>query len=299
MKKSLLPIAVMAATLLYASCKSGEPVDLKLNLQPGSQYLYTMDMKMTMQQSAMGNTVKTEQDMMMESTYDVSAGEGNNKRITVTYDRIAMSLKNPMMSMSYDSKDPAKSDPKLAMMSGMLNKPFSMEVTDHGEIRKIEGLGDIINGMGDTTTLEGMEMRRQMGQTFNDTAIRSMMQQSLNVFPDHPVKPGDTWKKSYSMNMGIMNMSIDNQFKLTSVTGNTAHVEMNATIKGGGTTAPEMKSMNINLSGDQKGTMDVEIATGLVTESKVKQNIKGDISAMGMKIPMTIAADIHLSAKKK
>ncbi len=300
MKKSLLPLIAIAAGLLYTSCKSGEPVNLKLTLQPGSQYLYTMDMKMTMEQNAMGQSMKTQQDMLMESTYDVAAGAGDDRKITVTYDRIAMNMKNPMMSMTYDSKDPAKSDPKLAAMSGMLNKPFTMEVSSSGEIKKVEGLSAIINGMGDTTTPEGIATRQQMAQSFNDTAIKSMMQQALNIFPDHPVKPGDTWKKTYNMSMGVMGMTIDNEYKLTSVSGRTAHIDVNAKIKGGGaSTAPEMKNMNINLNGDQKGTMDVEVATGLVTDSKLKQNITGDISAMGMKMPMKISSDIHLSARKK
>ncbi len=299
MKKSFLPLAALAGILLYTSCKSGEPVNLKLALQPGSQYLYTMDMKMTMEQNAMGQAMKTQQDMLMESTYDVAAGSGDNRKITVTYDRIAMNMKNAMMNMSYDSKDPSKGDPKLAAMGGLVGKPFSMEVSGQGEILKVDGLSNIINGMGDTSTPEGVAMRQQMAQTFNDTAIRSMMQQSLNIFPDHPVKPGETWKKTYTMSMGFMNMSIENEFKLTSVSGNTAHVDVAAKIRGGGAGTPEMKNMSINLNGDQKGTMDVEVATGLVTDSKLKQNIKGDVSAMGMKMPMTISSDIHLTAKKK
>ncbi len=156
MKKSFLSLAALAAGLLFASCKGNEPVNLRLALQPGSQYLYTMDMKMTMEQSAMGQTMKTQQDMLMESIYDVAAGNGEDRRITVMYDRIAMNMKNPMMTMSYDSKDPSKSDPKLAMMGAMLHKPFTMEVSSGGEIKKVEGLSAILNGMGDTTTPEGV-----------------------------------------------------------------------------------------------------------------------------------------------
>jgi hypothetical protein len=299
MKKHLLSTAAVAATLLFASCKGGEPVDLKLNLQPGSKYLYTLDTKMSMEQSAMGQTMKTDNDMTMETTYDVAGAEGNNKRLTVTYDRIAMRLKNPMADMSYDSRDSAGGDPSLRNMNNILHKPFSMVVTNQGEILKVEGLSDIINSMGDTTAA-GMEVRKQLSSTFNDTAIKSMMQQSLNIFPDKPVKPGESWKKTYTMNMSIMNLKIDNEFKLTSVTNGIAHLDVNARISGGGAmTGEEMKNMQINLGGDQKGTMDVEVATGLVTDSKLKQNIKGDISMMGMKIPLTMTQDIHITAKKK
>src|SRR2546429_9900288 len=103
MKRCLLPIVALAASLLYVSCKSGEPINLKLNLQPGSQYLYTVDNKTTTETSAMGQSIRMDNNMNMEFTYDVAAGNGNDRRITVSYDRIAMDMKTPMMNMTYDS----------------------------------------------------------------------------------------------------------------------------------------------------------------------------------------------------
>jgi hypothetical protein len=126
-----------------------------------------------------------------------------------------------------------------------------------------------------------------------------MMQQALNIFPDHPVKPGDTWKKTFNMGTSMMNLTIDNEFKLTSVTGGTAHIDVNSKIKGGGGAGPEMKNMNMDLNGDQKGTMEVEVATGLVTDGKMKQTIKGEMTAAGMKVPMSVTSDIHISGRKK
>ena len=299
MKKHLLSVAAVAATLLFASCKGGEAVDLKLNLQPGSQYLYIMDTKMAMEQSAMGQTMKTDNDMVMESTYAVGNSEGGNQRITVTYDRIAMSLRNPMANMAYDSRDAKSGDSALRNMGAILNRPFSMVVNRQGEILKVEGLSEIINSLGDSTQA-GKEIRKQLSSTFNDSAIKSMMQQSLNIFPDHPVRTGESWKKSYNMNMSIMNMKIDNEFKLASVSNGVAHLNVNAKISGGGAmSGEEMKNMQISLAGDQTGTMDVDVATGMVIDSKLKQNIKGDISMMGMKIPLTMTQDIHITARKK
>ena len=288
-------------TASFCSCKSGEPVDLKLNLQPGNQYIYTMDTKTSMEQSAMGQTVKTNNDLMMQFLYDVAAGEGTNKKITVTYDRIAMSMKSGAMNMSYDSKDSTQKDGQLAMMGTMLHKPFTMIVSDKGAILKVEGLDAIINGMGDTSTPQGAAMRRQMSETFSDSAMKGILQQSLNFFPDNPVTPGDTWKKSFSMNISVMTVKMDNEFKLNSVSNGIAHIDVNSKLSGGGAMSggEEMKSVQINLAGDQKGTMDVEVASGLVTDSKLKQNIKGDISLMGTKIPLTMVQDIHITARKK
>ncbi|MEO6834152.1 MAG: DUF6263 family protein [Chitinophagaceae bacterium] len=300
MKKLIFPVLAIGLAVL-SSCGKGEKVDLKLNLQPGSQYLYTMETKMDMTQTAMGQSMKTNNDMTMEFVYDVTAADGNNKKITVTYDRIAMQMKSAMANMTYDSRDTTHNTPELKMMGYMLHKPFTMLVSDHGEILKVEGLQAIINNMGDSTTAEGAAMRRQLASSFNDSSMKGMMQQSLNFFPDKPVSVGDTWKKSYSMNMSIMAVNMDNEYKLTSVSNGIAHLDVSSKLTGGGDIAggEEMKNVKVDLKGDQKGTMDVEVATGLVVDSKLKQDIKGDISMMGMKIPLTMTQDIRITAKKK
>lgn len=288
-------------TLLAAGlqgCK-GDAVDLKLNFQPGSKYVSTMETKMIMEQSAMGQTMKTNNDMTMETTYDVAAGGGSDKRITVTYDRIAMAVSNNMVSMAYDSNDPSKQDSSLKTIGNMLHQPFTMTVSDKGEIKQVEGLDKIVGSIGDPTTPEGARMREQMKTMFNDTAVRSMMQQSLNIFPGQPVHKGETWKKTYTTSAGPVNLKIDNTYKLMSVSNGTAHIDVNSKITSAANTMPGMENMKIDMAGDQKGNMDVEVATGLVTDSKLKQNIKGNISAMGMQIPMTITSDIHITGQKK
>lgn len=301
MKMFSRPIAVaaIAGLGLLASCKGGEPVNLKLNLQPGSQYLYAIENKMVMDMSVMGQSMKTNQNMTTECTYDVAAGEGTNKRITVTYDRIAMETKNPMLNMAYDSRDTAKSDKELRQMGGMLHKPFTMDVSEQGEILSVNGLNNLINSMSDTSSPEGQAIRQQLTSTFNDSAIKSMMQQALNIFPDHPVKPGDTWKKTFNMGTGAINLAIDNDFKLVSVSNGIAHIDVTSKIIGSGGAGPEMKNMNMDLNGDQKGTMEVEVATGLVKDGKMKQTIKGEMSVATMKVPVAITSDIHITGKKK
>ncbi len=303
MKKSLLLVAAGIITAAsFQSCKPGgsDAVNLKMNLASGSKYGYVMDMKMAMEQSAMGQSMKTDNDMTMEFTYDVAAAEGTDKKFTINYDRIAMSMKNPMMSMQYDSKEGGKKDSMLNGMGMMLNKPFTMTVSEKGEIKKIEGLDAIINSIGTTGTPQDEAMRKQIAGTFNDTAIRSMMQQSLNIYPDKPVKAGDTWTKVMNINMGPIGMKIDNTYKLTSVTGGTAHIDVASKISSnGGSMQQGGQEIKVDLNGDSKGNMDVDVASGLVTDSKIKQTIKGNMTAMGMAIPMSVSSDIHITGKKK
>jgi hypothetical protein len=299
--KPLMSIAAVAGVLmLAASCKNNEPVDLKLNLKPGSQYAYTIQTNTTTEQKPMGQSISSTQHVTMEMTYAVGEAEGANQRLSVTYDRLAMDMSSPMGTLSYDSRDSAKSDPRLAVVGGMLNKPFTMTVTPEGEIKSVEGLDAILRSIGDSTTEEGLAVQQQMAATFNDTAVRSLMRQSLDIFPGHPVKPGDTWTKTYKMNMNVMQMTVDNVFTLKSVEGGTAHVDVKAKIQGEGTTdLPELKNMHIALKGEQTGTMDIDVASGLVTDGNVSWHITGDMSVMGMKVPMSIDSKVKMTARKK
>jgi hypothetical protein len=136
-----------------------------------------------------------------------------------------------------------------------------------------------------------------MTQTFNDSAIRSMMQQSFNIYPDKAITPGDTWEKKFTMT-SMINMEMDNKYKLVSVNNGVAHLEVNSTITGKPGNNPAMAQMKIEMKGTQTGTMDVEVGTGLITDSKLKQNMKGKMSMMGMEIPMEISSDIHIAGKK-
>lgn len=307
MKKSLLLLSagiITAATFLQG-CKggpggSGDAITLKMNLAPGTKYAYSMDMKMNMEQSMMGQSMKTEQNMTMDFTYDVAAAEGTDKKFTVTYDRLAMAMKSPMMSMEYDSKDGAKKDSTLAPLGMMLNKPFSMTVSEKGEIKKIEGLDAILNSLVGTGTPQDEAIRKQLASSFNDTAIRNMMQQSFDIYPDKAVKPGDTWNKVLTINMGPFGMKLDNTYKLTSVSNGTAHLDVVSKITSDGSTMEAGgQQVKMDISGDSKGTMDVEVATGFMSDSKIKQTIKGNISAAGMAVPMNIVNDIHTSGKKQ
>ncbi|MBS1616215.1 MAG: hypothetical protein JST06_08885 [Bacteroidetes bacterium] len=300
MKNVFLPlVAVVGACLLGVSCRHNEPIELKLHLQPGSQYTYSIQTNTSTEQKPMGQSIASTQEMLMEMTYKAGEPQDGLQPITVTYDRLRMNMKSPVGDIGFDSKDSTHSDPKLAMLGSMVGKQFVMQVSPDGDIQKVEGLDVIISSIGDTTTPEGLAIHRQMAETFNDTAVRSLMRQSLDIFPNKPVQPGDSWTKSYNMDMNVMQMKVENLYTLKSISGNTAHLELKAKINGDGTAdMPEMKGVKISLNGEQTGTMDVDIATGLVSKGDVNWNINGSMSMMGMKMPISINSTVHMSAKK-
>jgi Cu/Ag efflux protein CusF len=294
MKKTILALSVLAMAALQ-SCKHGEPVNLKFNFQPGSKYQYVTETQQAIKQVSQNMTMN--QSMTMSSTYEVSAADGSNKKITVMYDRLAIKTASPAMNVEYDSQDPARQNENLKYMSSLLNKPFSMTVNEKGEILQLNGMKEMIDGIIDSTNPNMAGIKEQMNQTFNDTAIRSMMQQSFNIYPDKAITPGESWEKKFTLT-SIINMEMDNKYKLVSVNNGVAHLEVNSKITGKPGNNPAMAQMKIEMNGTQTGTMDVEVSSGLITDSKLKQSMKGKMSVMGMEIPMEISSDIHIAGKK-
>ena len=190
-----------------------------------------MKNKQEITQSMMGHAITIGQDMDMESTYEVTAAEGGNKKLTVTYTRMAMKSNNSTMKMSYDSDDSAHSDPMFKSMGYMLHKPFSMTVNEKGQIVGLEGFAALMPDGG------------SQGSPITDSSMRSMMQQAFYIYPDKPVKPGDTWNNNYTTSLGIMNLTTDNTYKLASVSNGVAHVEMTSKIASHPSTDPQMAKM--------------------------------------------------------
>ncbi|XZF15055.1 DUF6263 family protein [Chitinophagaceae bacterium MMS25-I14] len=281
----------LGAAFLLQGCKSADPVNLKFNLQPGDKFGYSTVTKQHMTAGAMS----VNQDIRMDNVYEVSAAEGNNKKITAMFKRIVMEMAGNGTVIMYDSKDPSKQDWHLKFMGGLIDKPFNMVVSDKGTIITIKGLTDVVNNLSDSAGINN-GIKNQVSQMFSDTAVRAILQQSFYLYPDNPVKPNDTWTKEMDIT-GIIGMKINTTFKFLSASNGVAHLEINSVIKGVPPADGPMKDIVMN--GTQKGTMDVQTASGMVAGGKINQSIKGSVKDMnGKDMPIDVNTNIEITGQK-
>ncbi len=288
MKKTLL--GVVAATALFAACKSDKTVDLKFRLPEGEVIRYTADMKQTINQTVMGNAMTVQQDILFGMNYKVVGMEGDNRTVEVSYDRIKMATDAAGQKIQYDSRDTSGNTPQLAILGGMIGKPFRMTVSPTGEVMQVTGFQDVLNGIASNPAdPNAAATRQQLDQMFSDDAVKQMLSQNTNIYPEKAVKPGDTWTKTTTTSMGPIAMEINNTYKLESATDKTAKVSVDATITGKSAQgAGAIQGMTVNMKGKQTGKMDVDVATGLVEKMDINQDIDGDMAMQGMKVPMKI-----------
>lgn len=282
---SLSVLALGLAALLTSCGNSPEKstpaaggVQLKFNLKPGSKFTY--DAQSVQDVEAGGQRIK--QDITMVSDFAVQAAADSATKLDVSYRRVAMKMDAGSQQMAYDSNDPSTKGSPLALMGGLVGKHFTVGVTSAGRVTSVQGVNELIEGMIDPANPNAAAMRAQMSQTLNDQTIKSMMEQSFNIYPTHNVQPGDTWTKTTSVAMGPMTMNATSTYKLNGVSNGVAHIGISSKLAGTGA---------VSLSGTQTGTLDVDVATGLLTDSQIQQTLTGTPA-------MKIATTIHIKGTK-
>lgn len=298
----LVLLACIGLGIMLPSCKSGtekestgsgEAVTIKLDFKPGDKFLYStsIDQKISYTES-----MSMDQSMLMEMIYAYSGEDAGNKKLSITYDHIMISMNSPMGKMSFDSKDPQKSEGGMGIMDSLIGKSFSISVAPNGDIVKVEGLSDLISSLSKSSD---QNTRNEISGQFSDTAVKLMMQNSFDIYPGKAVKVGETWSKKSQMGLSGVHIDVENTYTLKSVEGNKATVSVTSLMNLPKTDMGAAASgMQMEMKGKQEGTMDVDIITGQILSGKTSQDIKGTMTGMGQQMPMNIKGNIVISSKK-
>ncbi len=284
---------------LLISCKSNDPIELKFNLEKGQNYYYTFTTSQKINQEMMGQKLEMDQEMLMGYSFNVIDDKEGIKTIKTTYDRIKMINKNGFMDLSYDSEDATTDSSNILrdVMGSMVNQSFVIDVDGEGNVVDVDGIEELLEAMMENVGAGGEMVAQNMKGQFSEEAIAKTMENGFKVFPKEPVKVGDTWEVQMDIEAPI-HMVIKNDYKLKSVVGNIAKLEVNSTIEAGEKENMVLPGAEIEMSGTQSGTIEVDIPSGLTIKSKIHQNLDQLVKAQGMEIPMSITSDIVVEGKK-
>ncbi|MGZ8538171.1 MAG: DUF6263 family protein [Flavisolibacter sp.] len=244
---------------------SNESVQLKFNMPKGKTYDFNMvfDMKQEVNAQIMNNHMRFNYDMQVVDEKE------KVKTIKTTYKRIdmAMAMGENKMDFSSEKGTSASFDP-LQIVSKMLSvikgKSFTMKVNDKGEISDVDGFEEIGQTMVKEMNLpeaSKAQMLAQFKSQFNDDAVKEMFSTAFNIYPDKPVKVGDTWQKT--------------------IKGRDAKPVVTTY------TVQEIKDGKVKLFAkstspiDQRTTMIVNAKTGLVMDASINQKMAGEKKMTG------------------
>lgn len=215
------------------------------------------------------------------------------------------------MSMSYNSniKDSVFSQPDFIQYNAIMNEEFFARVSPQGEISEVYGLETVYDKMfkalGDTLT---MEQKESLKDSFGKDAIKAVLQQQFQMFPQSEVYKDSTWTRSYETQILIFPVRNILSYKLKDVkeennqTLLTIDAELAVEFIQKELKEKKMSYMIEDAKTGGKGVIVYNLTNGCVTNKQTSTNIDLNmkISAGGQSVKTTqnVSTELNVSLIK-
>jgi len=289
-----------------------DKITLGLHLKAGQSFNLLHIIESDLTQTLMGQEMNISQTTGTGYTFDVQeVGDDGTATCKVTYKSVQMIMVIAGNRVEYDSTKPPASVPAAAKTAAALvGQSFSLRVSPTGRVTDVRGVEAIYEKVLKEAEFPNESMRatmeQQLKEQFGADAIRESMEQAIGAhFPDNPVDIGDSWVKQITVARPYP-MNLANTCTLKDRKAGIAVIDVSAKIS----TNPAAKPMQIGpmamsfeLSGERKGQIEVEEATGWTVGARFTQQISGTIKAEGgpegtMSIPLSGKITIRIESKK-
>jgi hypothetical protein len=285
--------AVLAcvALMIVAGCDRGstEPIELLLKLKPGRTYTHLVRTEQTSKHTMRGQTQTTEMETEYGYSYRVDAvDEAGVATLTIRLESLRMEQDTPMGSMKFDSAHPPEEPiAETAAYAAMLGASFVAQVDRRGAVLSVSGVDKIHERIDRALEPFGAMKRIPIGRAlkaqFSEEALAQSVTMILAVYPEEPVRPGDSWSRSTAM-MGGFPMAMDNHWTLESVRDGVARVSVNTEVSspmGERFIVTGTSRTKYDVSGTQTGTLEFDVQSGWITSADMRQEMSGTLTMVG------------------
>lgn len=293
---------LLTAACLLLACNNkhnnDEAITLKFNLPPGKTYDYNLDMNMAMKGNVNGQPLDLHNTMATGYHFTSVSDSAGWKKMQAAISRIAMNINSNGQKVNYDSDKPGDtSDVTTHTMAQVLgaitNAQFYFTINSKGEIGSVTGIDDMMqHAMSSVNSPAGVAMASGISSSFSEDNFKQNLQQSFNMYPDKPIKPGDTWTNTTTMNNQGAQMKMDNNYTLQSVTDSVANIKVNSKITAPGSGAA------MGLNGTMTGIMKFDIPTGVAIDGDLNMNLNMTMNTGGQITPMSTDIKMKITGKK-
>lgn len=292
MKKVLF---FLLLTVLMVPAFAQKAYKLEFKPKQGEKYDAVTTMKSSIKQSIMGKDMVIDMNYKVDMLYDVT-GAGQNTSLDMTYNKLEMDMKMMGQDVKMSSEADDDANPANKTFKALKGSKISLVVTPDGKVADVKGAEALAEKFADLSAAE-----KEMIKNFiSKENLKSMMEQSFQIYPSNPVKAGDTWTGSIKIESPYK-MTSDNTYKLLKVENGIAFVDAKGIVSTNGAQTMTMNGMElmVELSGNQAGTLQIDEATGVIKSSDMKQILKGKMTVMGQEIPMEMTSDVGLIMIRK
>lgn len=290
MKKFTIAI-ISLLTFFVLSCNNspkGEAYTIKMRLEQGDSFNNNTKMNMDISMAIPEQPITIKMGIDASVKFDVVEPAGEYKVLKLTY--TGMNMK-----MDMGNKMPTSVNMDSIMNKStkrVVGKSVLLELSSKNEITAVKGFDSVlIDSESDISTQKMME------QMFSKEQMNSLFGTMFSMYPDKPVKIGESWTAKAKVNVSNMDMLINYKYKLIGVKNGIADIDLDGIIDGKGKMKQGTVEIDVNMKGSQKGMLTIKLDDGYMQSGTYKMDIKAEMEMMGQKIPMTIKSDYTLSNK--
>lgn len=261
---------------------------------------------MVISQNYNGNEMKVAMDMDFKMDYLVKSAIKNEYVLEVKYSELGMKMEMPQAELDYGSGkeiNDTVNNLMSIMFDNMVGKSFEMVLDNKGRVKSISGFDKIIahlfDNLPNVEEAQKDQLLKQMDKAFGEDSFKQSMEAATAIFPENPVKVGDTWEIESNLKSTI-DFNIKNVYTLEKVTDEVYVIKAKgriATPAESDFTEANGVLMKQELTGTSESELNITKSTGWIKESIVKQNISGKTFmkqvADGeiMEMPMTLVSN--------
>ncbi|MDB5036025.1 MAG: hypothetical protein JWQ98_3266 [Chlorobi bacterium] len=292
---SIVAVAIISIVLCAGCGEPGPTIGLGLHLEKGKRY----GVSTVTDQSIMGE-MKMRQSVGLWTNYAVEdVDAAGNATVRVTYDSAAFSQTTDS-TVSYHSGDTTSEiPPAAAAYISIVGHGFGVKIAPGGRVMEVIG-GDalrqaIIDRMSGSNKFLSGVIDQNLRTMFSDSALKLSIGQMLAFYPPKPVAVGDSWTSKGDIGGGFP-MTLENEYTLKSRGNGVAVVELKSKIEPTATpAAADVSPISYDITGAQKGTMEIDERSGWMMKSEQTEEFSGMIrqradsgSATGGEMPVSV-----------
>ena len=284
---------------------SGEPLTLRLNLQPGATYRLQLLTRQAIQQDLEGQHLETIQTMGIQYSYSVTEVDSEgNAWIDLLYERVILEQDSVLGKVEYDSADPpAELPPEAQGVSALVGLGYSMQMSPRGEVLETRGAEELVEAMIAALQISDPAVREQiettLRQQYGGEALQNQLRETVVQFPEGPLLVGESWSTT-TETFALTTLTVKATYTLRGFDENTARIDVHSSF----TTDARAELLDFGLfqlgyvlAGDQEGTLLVDRMTGLAN-IQLHQGLDGEmtivISEETLKVPITAQSVFQL-----
>jgi hypothetical protein len=276
---------------------------IKLKAKSGSNYQYDIKNNSNISLEVNDKKIETITKTEIGTKYSIDTDSLGNYLLGLSFNKIHIYQKKADQESDIDaSTDAEATDPTSKTLHQLLNTNIEAKITKAGEIDSVIGYQAMVDQIlteESNLSFDAKEtLRQQCNKMIEDNLIKKNMKQLLNFFPDSAIHVGDKWKM-LSKEDGDIPFTVKNIFKLQSIEDGIATIESTGELLSDSTASSILGySLSTSLKGEEKGMYELDITTGMLTNSEVYSNISGSLQVLGRDIPISIKITKITKGKK-